>query len=191
MLSEPHFHSEEAAFAFCEAQRWPTGPVCPHCRCAGGKVGKLKGRSTRRGTYKCYECGSPFTVKIGTVFESSHLELHLWLQAIYLLSCAKRKISVRQLQQTLGVALKTAWVLHQRIPELIDHGDGLLLVAEEQRSIASSEPLAAAKMAAAMSSASTPAPARAGASKSEPRRNRRARVRRRPPQPGGRQLILF
>ena len=45
--------------------------------------------------------GRPFTVKIGTVFESSHLGLHLWLQAIYLVSSAKRRVTIRELQQTL------------------------------------------------------------------------------------------
>ena len=89
MLSEPYFHNEDAAYSFCESRLWPAGPLCPHCRSTGEKVGKLKGKSTRRGTYKCYACLRPFTVKIGTVFESSHLELHLWLQAIYLVSFAR------------------------------------------------------------------------------------------------------
>ena len=31
VLSAPHFHSEEAAFEYVEAQLWPNGPVCPHC----------------------------------------------------------------------------------------------------------------------------------------------------------------
>ena len=115
MLSEPYFHNEDAAYSFCESRLWPAGPLCPHCRSAGGKVGKLKGKSTRRGTYKCYTCRRPFTVKIGTVFESSHLKLHLWLQAIYLVSFARKKLTVRQLQQTLGIGLKTAWILNRRI----------------------------------------------------------------------------
>ena len=31
VLSAPHFHNEEAAFAFVESHLWPTGPTCPHC----------------------------------------------------------------------------------------------------------------------------------------------------------------
>ena len=31
VLSAPHFHNEDAAFAYVEAQLWPNGPVCPHC----------------------------------------------------------------------------------------------------------------------------------------------------------------
>lgn len=70
-LSAPHFHNEEAAYSFVEARVWPTGPVCPHC---GGveRIGKIGGKSTRMGTCKCYQCRKPFTVKAGTIFESSH-----------------------------------------------------------------------------------------------------------------------
>src|SRR5690348_2022177 len=118
MLSEPYFHNEDAAYFFFELRLWPAGPLCPHCRTKGGRVGKLKGKSTRRGVYKCYTCLRPFTVKIGTTFESSHLKLHLWLQAIYLISFGREKITVRQLQQTLGIGLKTAWVLTSRIRKL-------------------------------------------------------------------------
>jgi transposase-like protein len=133
LLDEPSFHNEEDAYSFVEARLWPAGPVCPHCRRTGGKVGKLKGKSTRRGTYKCYECRRPFTVKIGTVFQASHLQLHLWLQAILLLSSSKRRITVRQLRETLGVGLKTAWMLNKRIRALIAQGnDGLFAIFGER-----------------------------------------------------------
>jgi transposase-like protein len=103
-LSAPHFHNEEAAYAFVEARVWPTGPVCPHC---GGveRVGKMGGKSTRIGTYKCYKCRKPFTVKVGTIFDSSHVKLHIWLQAIYLMCATKKGISSNQLQRVLGVTL--------------------------------------------------------------------------------------
>lgn len=67
VLSAPHFHDEQAAYAFLEARVWPNGPVCPHC---GGtdRISKMKGKSTRIGAYKCYQCRSKFTVKVGTVF---------------------------------------------------------------------------------------------------------------------------
>jgi transposase-like protein len=116
ILSAPYFHNEEAAYEFVEERIWPDGPVCPHC---GGseRVGKLSGKSTRVGTYKCYECRKPFTVKIGTIFESSHVKLHLWLQAIFLVASSKKGISSHQLHRTLGVTLKTAWFMSHRIRE--------------------------------------------------------------------------
>ena len=92
VLSQKHFHNEQAAYAFVEKRLWPEGPVCPHC---GGceRIGKMGGKSTRIGTYKCYQCRKPFTVKIGTIFEASHVKMHLWLQAIFLMASSKKGIS--------------------------------------------------------------------------------------------------
>ncbi len=83
----------------------------------------MKGKSTRIGTYKCYVCRKPFTVKIGTIFEDSHLPLHIWLQAIYLMAASKKGISSNQLHRTLGCTLKTAWFLSHRIREAMREGD--------------------------------------------------------------------
>lgn len=115
-LSAPHFHNEEAAYAYVEARIWPEGPNCPHC---GGvdRIGKMGGKSTRVGTYKCYQCRKPFTVKIGTIFEASHVPMRIWLQAMYLIAGSKKGISSNQLHRTLGVTLKTAWFMSHRIRE--------------------------------------------------------------------------
>lgn len=115
VLSEARFHNEEAAFEYVEAQLWPHGPVCPHCEATGEKIGRLQGKTTRVGLRKCYACRKPFTVRIGTIFEDSHLPLRLWLQAIHLLCSSKKGISTRQLQRTLGCGMKTAWHLGHRI----------------------------------------------------------------------------
>jgi transposase-like protein len=115
-LSQSHFHDEQAAYDYVEARVWPRGPVCPHCS-TSDRVGKMGGNSTRIGTYKCYACRKPFTVKIGTVFEASHVPLHLWLQAIFLICASKKGISANQLHRTLGVTLKTAWFMGHRIRE--------------------------------------------------------------------------
>jgi transposase-like protein len=121
-LSQPHFHSEEKAFAYVEKRVWPKGPVCPHC---GGqeRIGKMQGKSTRIGLYKCYQCRKPFTVRMGTIFESSHVPLHIWLQAMYLVAGSKKGISSQQLARTLGLTVKTAWFLSHRIREAMREGD--------------------------------------------------------------------
>jgi transposase-like protein len=121
-LSSPHFHNEDAAFAYVEARVWPTGPVCPHC---GGveRISKMQGKSTRKGLYKCYQCRKPFTVRMGTIFESSKVALHVWLQAMYLIAGSKKGISSNQLHRTLGVTLKTAWFMSHRIREAMRSGD--------------------------------------------------------------------
>ncbi len=124
VLSELRFHNEEAAFAYVEAELWPSGPVCPHCgNVDAAKIGRLQGKTTRVGLRKCYECRKPFTVRIGTIFEDSHLPLRLWLQAIHLLCSSKKGISTRQLQRILGCGMKTAWFLGHRIRHAFAPGD--------------------------------------------------------------------
>ncbi len=115
VLSADRFHNEKAAFEYVEAQLWPNGPACPHCEATGEKIGRLNGKTTRAGLYKCYACRKPFTVRVGTIFEDSHLPLHLWLQAIHLMCASKKGISTRQLQRMLGCGMKTAWHLGHRI----------------------------------------------------------------------------
>lgn len=114
IISSPWFHNEEAAYAFVEKRIWPEGPVCPHCG-SSVRISKMNGDSTRIGTYKCYACRKPFTVKVGTIFEDSHIPMRLWLQAIYLMSASKKGISANQLHRTLGVTLKSAWFMAHRI----------------------------------------------------------------------------
>ncbi len=115
-ISEAHFHNEAAAFAYMEAKLWPNGPVCKHC---GGteRIGALKGKTTRAGLYKCYACRKPFTVRMGTVFEASHIPMRFWLQAIYLMASSKKGISTRQFQRTFECSMTTAWFMSHRIRE--------------------------------------------------------------------------
>src|SRR6266545_599362 len=110
VLSAPHFQNEAAAFAYVEARLWPNGPVCHHCG-ETERIGRLQGKTTRPGLYKCYACRKPFTVRMGTIFESSHLPLHLWLQIIHLMCASKKGISTHQIQRMLRCSMKTAWFL--------------------------------------------------------------------------------
>jgi transposase-like protein len=120
-LNAAHLINEAAAFAYIEAHLWPDGPVCPHCGSLG-EASKSKGKTTRAGLWNCRACRKPFTVRMGTVFESSHVPMHIWLQAIYLVCSSKKGISTRQLQRTLGGSMKTAWFLGHRIREMMAPG---------------------------------------------------------------------
>ncbi|HVY98175.1 MAG TPA: IS1595 family transposase [Dongiaceae bacterium] len=124
VLELPHFHNEEAAFAYVEAIMWPKGPVCPHCGAESEKIGRLQGKTTRPGLRKCYACRKPFTVRIGAIFEDSHAPLRYWLQAIHLMCASKKGISTRQLQRMLGCSMKTAWFMGHRIREAMAPADG-------------------------------------------------------------------
>lgn len=121
-LSKKHFHDEQAAYDYFEARVWPHGATCPKCG-ERERVSKMGGKSTRIGTYKCYKCRKPFTVKVGTIFEASHVPMRIWLQAIYLMVGSKKGISSNQLHRILGVTLKTAWFMSHRIREAMRSGD--------------------------------------------------------------------
>jgi transposase-like protein len=108
------FRDERSAYRFVESCIWPDGPVCPHC---GGtqRVGPLRGRTTPAGAYKCYHCRKSFTVKIGTIFELSHVPLHKWLQALYLTDYGAEPIRPHHLGEILNVTFKTAAFMISRI----------------------------------------------------------------------------
>ena len=126
VLNAPHFQNEAAAFAHVEAMLWPNGPVCPHCRNTNQeRIGRLKGKTTRMGLCKCYACRKPFTVRMGTIFEDSHLPLHLWLQIIHLMCASKKGISTRQIQRMLECSMKSAWFLTHRIREAMKETRGI------------------------------------------------------------------
>ena len=119
--SREHLQDEAAAYAWIEAHLWPAGPECAHC---GGtdKITKLMGKATRFGLYKCNACRKQFRVTMGTIFEKSHVPLHLWLQAFYMLASGKKGVSSNELHRVLGVSLKTAWFMSHRIREAMRSG---------------------------------------------------------------------
>lgn len=121
LLSQKHLQDEEAAYNWVEAQVWPRGAQCPHCF-EQKRVSKMQGKATRFGLHKCYACRKQFRVTVGTIFEKSHVPLHLWLQAFYLIAGSKKGISANQLHRTLGVTLKTAWFMGHRIREAMRAG---------------------------------------------------------------------
>ena len=120
-FNAPSFQDEASAFAYVEAQLWPNGPRCPHCG-EFERVTRLNGKTTRIGLHKCYSCKGHFTVRQGTIFESSHLALHLWLQVIHLMCASKKGVSSRQIQRMLDCSMKTAWFLSHRIRAAMDDG---------------------------------------------------------------------
>lgn len=118
-LSAKFFHDEAAAFAKLESLLWSSGPVCPHCG-GMGRITSVKGG--RMGLRRCGDCKKQFTVTVGTVFEASHVKLHLWLQAAYLICSSKKGYSAHQLHRTLGVTYRTAWFMAHRLREAMRDG---------------------------------------------------------------------
>ena len=114
-----HFHDADAAREYLEKQRWPDGPMCPHCG-VEGEAYRLKptgkGKThVRKGVWKCAGCRREFTVTIGTIFEDSHIPLHKWLLAYHLLCSSKKGMSAHQLHRMLGITYRSAWFMAHRI----------------------------------------------------------------------------
>src|SRR5450755_2006541 len=115
-----HFSDEDKAREFLEAQRWPEGPICPHC----GELNNAyrlqpqaskKGTHVRKGVWKCGGCREQFTVTVGTIFADSHIPLSKWLLAYHLLCSSKKGMSAHQLHRMLKVTYRSAWFMAHRI----------------------------------------------------------------------------
>ena len=64
-------------------------------------------KGARIGIRCCGHCKPQFTVKVETVFEASHIPLHQWLQAVYLMSSSRKGISSHQLMKPCLRPLQT------------------------------------------------------------------------------------
>jgi len=105
------FPDQETARKYLEGRRWKDGVSCPIC-------GSVSNITTRKdGFYRCNNCKEDFTVRTGTIFERSHVPLHKWIYAIYILMTARKGVSSLQLGKEIGVTQKTAWFMLQRIRE--------------------------------------------------------------------------
>lgn len=113
---------QEMARRILEARLWPNGPVCPVCG-FGERVSTRKGKL---GFYHCNQCKEDFTVRTGTIFERSHVPLHKWIYAMYLVVTARKGISSMQLAKEIGVTQKTAWFMLGRLREACGGDTGKL-----------------------------------------------------------------
>jgi transposase-like protein len=121
------FTDETAAREFIESKVWPTGPVCPHCACVDVYKLTPKAESTkpiRAGVYKCKACRKQFTVRIGTIFEDSHIPFSKWLMTIHLMTSSKKGVSSLQISRELGITYRSAWFMTHRIREAMKMPDG-------------------------------------------------------------------
>ena len=111
------FPTEDAAFEYLESRYWPNGPVCPSCE--SQRVSPRK----RAHFYRCKDCRKDFTVRVGTIFEHSHIPLRKWVIAIHLLETARMGVSSMELSKHLGIAQESAWFMLHRIREACGVGD--------------------------------------------------------------------
>ena len=108
------FPDQEAARLYLEQRRWAGQVSCPHC----GEYDKITARQGKRlGYYRCRACEKEFTVRTGTIFERSHVPLHKWIYAMYIVVTARKGVSSMQLAKEIDVTQKTAWFLLGRLRE--------------------------------------------------------------------------
>ena len=84
------FPDEETARLYLESRLWPKGVTCPTC------AGQDRITPRKAGFHRCNKCQLDFTIRTGTIFERSHIPLHKWLYAMYLLVTARKGISSMQ-----------------------------------------------------------------------------------------------
>lgn len=108
----------ESARLYLEARLWPDGATCPSC------LSRKRITTRKGGFYRCNRCALDFTIRTATIFERSHVPLHKWVYAMYLLVTARKGISSMQMAKEIGVTQKTAWFMLQRLREACEGKGG-------------------------------------------------------------------
>ena len=111
------FPDEKACFEYLYKVKWPDGFVCPvcghrHCYAISGYH-----------RFQCASCRHQTSLTANTVMHRSHLPLHKWFWAIYLVACDKRGISALALAGKIEVCYETAWNLLRRIRAAMEMRD--------------------------------------------------------------------
>lgn len=114
------FPDEATARTYIEGRRWPNGVICPNCQ----EAKRITAR--KDGFYRCNACKVDFTCRTGTIFERSHIPLHKWIYAMYLLMTARKGVSSLQLGKEIGVTQKSAWFMLQRMREACGNDPSVL-----------------------------------------------------------------
>jgi transposase-like protein len=109
--------NELAAVEFLEKQRWGNTPAC--VKCGSVEVYKMKdaktGERNTRYLWRCRDCKEQYTVRIGTVYEESRIELRHWCYAFWRACTSKKGVSALELKRQCQISYKSALFLMNRI----------------------------------------------------------------------------
>jgi len=112
------FPDEASAQQWFENQIWQDGRCCPRCQSK-----QTTESSHAKMPYWCSDCRSYFSVRTGTLLESSKVSFRKWVWAIYLHLTSLKGVSSMKLHRDIGVSQKTAWHMLQRIRKAFEDDD--------------------------------------------------------------------
>ena len=107
------FPDEASAKKWFEDIRWQDGRYCGHC----GSDNTHPVKNEKPMPFWCTNCRSYFSVKTGTVIQSSRVPFRKWIFAMYLMTTSLKGVSSMKLHRDLGISQPTAWFMAQRIRE--------------------------------------------------------------------------
>lgn len=108
---------ELAAVELFEKLRWGDSPACVHC----GSVSVYKmvdaqtGHRNKRYLWRCHDCKKQYTIRIGTVYEESRIELRHWAYAFWRASTSKKGVAALEIMRQCQISYKSALFLMNRI----------------------------------------------------------------------------
>lgn len=117
------FPDNETAEAWFATNRWPDGVHCPAC----GSTNVQTGAASKTQPYRCRErqCRRRFSVKTGTVMQSSNLDYQKWAIAAYLCLTDLKGVSSMKLHRDLKITQKSAWHLAHRLRKAFEPGNSV------------------------------------------------------------------
>lgn len=109
--------NETAAVEFLERQRWGNTPAC--VKCGSVDVYKMSdsktGERNSRYLWRCHDCKEQYTVRIGTVYEESRIELRHWCYAFWRAATSKKGVSALEIKRHCQITYRSALFLMNRI----------------------------------------------------------------------------
>ncbi len=104
------------------AEEWLSRVRCCDC---GSDRGAVSSHQQMR--WRCRQCQGFFSVKKGTVMQSSKIGVRKWIAVIYLIAANLPSVSTIKLARVLGITQKSAWHMTHRFRKVLEHDNPELL----------------------------------------------------------------
>src|ERR1035441_7511102 len=73
------------------------------------------GERNKRFLWRCRDCKQQYTVRVGTVYEESRIQLRHWAYSFWAACASKKGVSALQIKRMTGISYKSALFLLHRI----------------------------------------------------------------------------